>query len=77
MTNTEYLWSQRSLYTSISSPAGIKAVEIIFGVLSKKNSGYKNNLYIHTFLSLILTFDNFVFNCENYLQMKGGSMRTI
>ena len=32
---------------------------------------------ITTFLSLILKLKNFVFNCKNYIQMKGSFMGTI
>ena len=32
---------------------------------------------ITTFLLLILTLNNFVFNCKNYSQIKGCAMRTI
>ena len=32
---------------------------------------------ITTFLALILTLNNFIFNCKNYLQVKGCAMGTI
>ena len=32
---------------------------------------------ITTFLALILTLNNFIFNCKNYLQIKGCAMETI
>ena len=58
----------RSLYTSIPHKEGIKAVET---TLKRKN---KPTRIIITFLKLILTLSNFIFNSKNYLQIKGCAM---
>ena len=59
-----------SLYTIIPHKEGIKAVEM---TLKRKN---KPMGLIITFLKLILTLSNFIFNFENYLQIKGCAMGT-
>ena len=58
----------RSLYTNISQKEGIKAVETTF---KRKN---KPTRVIITFLKLILTLNNFIFNFKSYLQIKGCAM---
>ena len=60
----------RSLYTNIPNKEGIEAVETI---LKRRNIGTR---IISTFLRLVLTLNNFVFNSQNYLQIKGCSMGT-
>ena len=55
----------RSLYTSIPNNKGITATE----------KGY--DFTLPTFLALILTLNNFVFNSEFYLQIRGCAMRNI
>ena len=57
----------KSLYTNILSAEGISAVKRAFCNYSKKTTTTK---VITTFLSLILTLNNFVFDCIHYLQMK-------
>ena len=52
----------RSLYTNIPNKEGIEAVET---TLKRKNIGTR---IISTFLRLVLTLNNFVFNSQNYLQ---------
>ena len=54
----------RSLYTNIPNTAGISAVKRAFANYSRKTTSTK---VITTFLALILTLNNFVFNCINYL----------
>ena len=60
----------RSLYTNIPNKEGIEAVET---TLKRKNIRTK---IISTFLRLVLTLNNFVFNSQNYLQIKGCAMAT-
>ena len=60
----------RSLYTNIPNKEGIEAVETTF---KRKNIG---TTIISTFLRLVLTLNNFVFNSQNYLQIKGCAMGT-
>ena len=60
----------RSLYTNIPNKEGIEAVET---TLKRKNIG---TTIISTFLRLVLTQNNFVFNSQNYLQIKGCAMGT-
>ena len=64
----------RSLYTSILNSEGIKAVKTSLENFPRTTVATK---VITTFLSLILTLNNFVFNCKNYLQIKGCTMGTI
>ena len=61
----------RSLYTNIPNKEGIEAAET---TLKRKNIGTR---IIWTFLRrLVLTLNNFVFNFQNYLQIKGCAMGT-
>ena len=55
----------RSLHTNIPHRESIKAVET---TLKRKN---KPTRVIIAFLKLILTLNNFTFDCKNYLQIKG------
>ena len=64
----------KSLYTSIPNSEGVKAVKKSFDEFPRKTVATK---VITTFLALILTLNNFVFNCKNYLQTKGCAMGTI
>ena len=62
----------RSLYTNIPHTEGIKVVK-----KSLQNSRSSISIPISiTFLRLILTLNNFVFNGVNYLQTKGCPMGT-
>ena len=65
---------RRSLYTSIQNSEGIKAVKTS---LQNFPRGTVPTKIITTFLSLILTLNNLVSNCKNYLQMKKCAMGTI
>ena len=60
----------RSLYTKIPNNECIKAVK---DNLKAKNHFNKN---FTTFLHLVLTVNNFMFNCQNYLQIKGCAIGT-
>ena len=60
----------RSLYTNISNREGIEAAET---TLKRKNIG---TMVTSTFLRLVLTLSNFVFNSQTYLQIKGCAMGT-
>ena len=62
------------LYTNISNKEGIKAVREAYDNHPNKTVATK---VIITFLSLILTLNNFVFNSTNYLQIIGCAMGTI
>ena len=62
------------LYTSVPNPKGIAAVK-------KAHEHYQHKTVptkvITTFLALILTLNNFIFNSKFYLQIKGCAMGTI
>ena len=64
----------KSLYTSTPNNEGIASVK-------KKYDHYPNKAIpakiITTFLTLILTLNNFIFNSKFYLQIKGCTMGTI
>ena len=64
----------KSLYASIPNNKGIASVK-------KKYDDYPNKTIptkiIKTFLALILTLNNFIFNSKFYLQIKGCAMGTI
>ena len=55
----------RSLYTNIPNKQGIQ----VETKLKRKHIGT-------TFLGLVLTLNNFVFNCQIYLHIKGCTMGT-
>ena len=57
----------RLLYTNIPNAEGIPAVKRAFDNYSKKTT---TTIIITTFLALILTLNNFVFDCIHYLQIK-------
>ena len=61
-------------YTSIPNPEGIAAAK-------KAHERYQHKTVptkvITTFLALILTLNNFIFNSKFYLQIKGCAMATI
>ena len=62
------------MYVSIPNSEGMKAVKTSLENFPRRTGATK---VITTFLSLILTLNNFVFNCKNYLQIKGSGMGTI
>ena len=64
----------KSLCTIISNAEGIKSVKTSLEKYSKRSTSTK---VITTSWALILTINNFIFNCKNYLQIKGCAMRTI
>ena len=64
----------KSLYTNIPNSIGIKAVKTSPDSFPRKTIPTK---VITTFLSLILTLKNFIFNCKNYIQIKGCAVGTI
>ena len=74
--NNSYLASAdvKSLYTNIPNAEGIKRVKTSLEKHSKRTASAK---VITIFLALILTLNNFIFNCKNYLQIKGCTMGTI
>ena len=63
-----------SLYTSIPNNEGIAATKKGYDSYIHKTLPTK---IIRTFLALILTLNNFVFNSNFYLQIKGCAMGTI
>ena len=65
---------RRSLYKYIPNAEGKSAVKKAFDNYSKKTTTTK---VATTFLALILTLNNFVFDCIHYLQIKGCAMGTI
>ena len=59
-----------SIYTNIPNNEGYKAVKTTL-----KGKSLQTKVII-SFLKLILTLNNFVFNCTNFLQLKGCPMGT-
>ena len=74
VSDSSYLVSldARSLYTNITHKEGIEAVK---QKLKKSKSSISIKVIL-TFLKLILTLNNFVFNGINYIQKKGCAMGT-
>ena len=64
----------RSLYKNMPNAKGIEALKRAFNNYSEKTTTTK---VITTFLALILTLNNFVFDCMHYLQIKRSAMGTI
>ena len=64
----------KALYTSIPNSEGIAAVKKAYDKYQQKTVATK---VLTTFLALILTLNNFIFNCKLYLQIKGCEMGTI
>ena len=65
----------RSLYTNVPNQEGIEAVKSYLRARAEPSDRNLSQV-IATFLSLILTLNNFVFNDENYVQVNGASMGT-
>ena len=63
-----------SIYRNTPNAEGISAVKRAFDNYSKKTTTTK---VVITFLALILTLNNFVFDCIHYLQIKGCAVGTI
>ena len=63
----------KSLYTNIPNEEGIAAID---DTLKRSNTDTSLKTVILTFLDMILTLNNFVFNGEHYLQIKGCAMGT-
>ena len=63
----------KSLHMNISNSEGISAVKAAYQSYPEKSVATK---IIITFLALILTLNNFIFNCKNYLQIRGCAMGT-
>ena len=64
----------KPLYTNIPNAEGIKSVKTSLEKHSKRTASTK---VITIFLALLLTLNNLIFNCKNYLQIKGCAMGTI
>ena len=64
----------KSLYTNILNNKCIKAVREAYDKHPSKSVSTK---VIITFLSLILTSNNFIFTCFHYVQVMVSAMRTI
>ena len=64
----------KSLYTSLSNGKERNTIKVSFDKHTSKTVVTK---VITTFLALILTLKNFVFNCKHYLQIKDCVMGTI
>ena len=64
----------RSLYTNISSSEGIKANKKVYDKHPNKTVSTK---VITTFVSLILTLNNFIINSVNYILKMGCAMGTV
>ena len=65
----------RSLYTNVPNNEGIDAVKSYLRARNQPGDGALSKI-ISTFLWLILTLNNFVFNDDNYIQINGASMGT-
>ena len=65
----------RSLYTNIPNDEGKEAIKSFFRARSRPGDNILSKV-INTFLTLILTLNNFVFNDDNYVQINGCSMGT-
>ena len=63
----------KSLYTNIPNEEGIAAID---DTLNRSNTDTSLKTVILTLLDKILTLNNFVFNGEHYLQIKGCAMGT-
>ena len=63
----------KSLCTNISNLEGISAVKAVYESYPEKSVAKK---VIIAFLALILTLNNFMFNCKNYLQIRGSATGT-
>ena len=63
----------KSLYTNIPNDEGLSAIN---DTLKNSNTPTSLKTVILTFLELILTLNNFIFNGEHYLQIKGCAMGT-
>ena len=63
-----------SIYRNIPNAEGISAVKRAFDNYSKETTTTK---VVITFLALVLTLNNFVFDCIYYLQIKGCAVGTI
>ena len=64
----------RSLHTNIPAAVGISAVKRAFDDYPKRTTTTK---VITTFLTLILSLNDFKFDCVPYLQIKGRELGTI
>ena len=65
----------RALYTNVPNNEGIDAVKQFFRARNRPGDDILSKI-ISTFLLLILTLNNFVFNDTNYVQVNGASMGT-
>jgi hypothetical protein len=65
----------RSLYTNVPNDEGVEAVKTYLRNRNQPGDGILAKI-ISTFLMLILTLNNFVFNDQNYVQVNGASMGT-
>ena len=65
----------RSLYTNVPNDEGVEAVKSYLQTRNRPGDGALSRI-IATFLRLILTLNNFVFNDQNYIQVNGASMGT-
>ena len=63
----------KSLYTNSPNPGGTSAVKATYERYPEKSVAAK---VIITFLAMILTLNNFMFNCKNYLQIRSYAMGT-
>ena len=64
----------KSLYTNILNTEGIKLVKTTLENYSKRTALTK---VITTFLALTLRLNKFIFNCKNYLKIKGYTMEAV
>ena len=65
----------KSLYTNIPNDEGMEVVKSFFRTRARPGDSVLSKVII-TFLTLILTLNNFLFNDEHYIQINGCSMGT-
>ena len=70
---TRITHSTKSLYTNIPNEEDVAAID---NTLKRSNTDMSLKTVILTFLDMILTLNNFVFNGEHCLQIKGCVMGT-
>ena len=63
----------KSLYTNIANSEGILTVKVAYGSYQEKSVTTKVTI---TLFAQILTLNNLILNCKNYLQIKGWEMGT-
>ena len=69
-------WNEKDIWFLVF-PDILDSYEHVLATLSEKLKNNASTKVITTLLALTLTLNNFIFNCRNYLQIKGCAMGTI